>query len=180
MNFAGISKEKGDTWPKILHYNNARYADKIAMRSKRYGIWRKHTWADYYVEVKYLALGLKALGMEPGNRVAVIGDNAFQWYCAQLAIQSNLGIAAGIYSDLSPQEIKYILVQSQARYAIVEDQEQVDKLLQVLPDLRLLKKIICWNYKGMSHYQQDILAGYEEVLTLGRQSESAADKFPGI
>jgi long-chain acyl-CoA synthetase len=85
-----IYREKGDTWPKILKYNYERYSpNHTAMRHKHRGIWQPYTWKDYYLNVKYLALGLISLGFEPGDKVLIIGDNAPQWYYSELAAQSN-------------------------------------------------------------------------------------------
>ena len=85
-------REKGDTWPKILKYNCEKYGDKRrSMRHKHYGVWQPYTWKDYYLNVKHLALGLLALGFEPGDKVLIIGDNAPQWYYAELAAQANHG-----------------------------------------------------------------------------------------
>jgi long-chain acyl-CoA synthetase len=172
-------QQKGDTWPKILEYNYKRYSDKyLAMRYKHYGIWQKRTWKEYYLEVKYLAMGLLSLGLKPGDRVAIIGDNLPQWYCAELAVQSDRGIAVGMFSDLSPGEIKYILSNSGAKYAVVEDQEQVDKILEIKIDLPLLQKLIYWNYKGLSHYKEPILTGYDQVLEIGEKyAEEHHDVF---
>jgi long-chain acyl-CoA synthetase len=171
-------REKADTWPKILEYNYRKYSDKhLAMRFKHYGIWQRRTWKEYYLEVKYLALGLLSLGFDTGDKVAIIGDNLPQWYCAELAAQANLGISVGMFSDLSPQEIKYIMGHSEAKYAVVEDQEQVDKLLEVKDELPALQKIIYWNYKGLSHYNQPILAGYDRILESG---EKYAEEHPYI
>ena len=77
------------------------------MRYKRYGVWQRYTWKDYYLNVKYLALGLLSLGFEPGDKVLIIGDNAPQWYYAELAAQANHGVSVGVYSDSTPLEIKY-------------------------------------------------------------------------
>jgi long-chain acyl-CoA synthetase len=163
-------KEKGDTWPKILKYNYEKYGDHgKAMRYKHNGIWQPYTWKDYYLNVKYLALGLLSLGFEPGDKVAIIGDNAPQWYYAELAAQTNHGLSVGLYSDLTPREIRYIVENSEARFAVVEDQEQVDKVMQIKSELPLLKKIIYWNYKGLAHYDDPILMGYREVLQQGRK-----------
>ena len=173
-----VSKEKGDTWPKILQYNFEKYGDnRKAMRYKRYGIWQPYTWKDYYLNVKYLALGLLSLGFEPGDKVLIIGDNAPQWYYAELAAQANHGVSVGLYSDLTPLEIKYIAENSEAKFAIVEDQEQVDKFLQIKEELPLLKKIIYWNYKGLAHSDDPILMGYRQVLQLGEKYE---EEHPGL
>ena len=166
-------REKGDTWPKILKYNYEKYGDKRrAMRHKHYGVWQPHTWKDYYLNVKRLALGLLAFGFEPGDKVIIIGDNAPQWYYAELAAQANHGLSVGLFSELLPSEIKTIAENCEARFAVVEDQEQVDKLLQIKDALPLLKKVIYWNYKGLAHYDDQILVGYREALIQGKTFEA--------
>ena len=127
-----VQREKGDTWPKILKYNYEEYGDnRRAMRHKHHGIWQPYTWKDYYLSVKYLALGLLCLGFEHGDKVLIVGNNAPQWYFAELAAQANHGASVGVHPDLAPPEIKYISENSDAKFAIAEDQEQVDKLLQI-------------------------------------------------
>ena len=166
-------REKGDTWPKILKYNYEKYGDRRrAMRHKHYGVWQPHTWTDYYLNVKRLALGLMAYGFEPADKVLIIGDNAPQWYCAELAAQANHGLSVGLFSELLPSEIKYIAKNCEARFAVVEGQEQVDKLLEIKDVLPLLKKVIYWNYKGLAHYDNEILVGYREALIQGKTFEA--------
>ena len=170
-------KEKGDTWPKVLKYNYEKYGDhRRAMRHKHYGVWHPHTWEDYYLNVKQLALGLLALDFEPGDKVLIIGDNAPQWYYAELAAQANHGVSVGLFSDLLPLEIKYIAENSEASFAVVEGQEQVDKFLQIKDTLPGLKKIIYWSYKGLARYDDDILVGYRDVLKFGQTYEA---EYPG-
>jgi long-chain acyl-CoA synthetase len=167
-----LYKEKGDTWPKVLKYNYEKYGDhRRAMRHKHYGIWQPYTWKDYYLNVKYLALGLLSLGFEPGDKVLIIGNNAPQWYYAELAAQANHGVSVGGQSDLTPPEIKYIAENSEAKFAVVEDQEQVDKLIQIKDELPLLKKVFYWSYKGLANYDDPILMGYREVVRLGEKYE---------
>jgi long-chain acyl-CoA synthetase len=167
-----VFREKGDTWPKILKYNYETYGEhRKAMRYKHYGIWEPFTWKDYYLSVKYLALGLLSLGFEPGDKMVIMGDNTPQWYCAELAAQANHGVSVGLYSDLTPREIRYISENSEAKFAVVQDQEQVDKFLQIKHELPSLEKIIYWNYKGLAHYDDPILMGYREVLGEGRKYE---------
>ncbi|MGW8303692.1 MAG: AMP-binding protein, partial [Desulfobacterales bacterium] len=165
--------EKGDTWPKVLKYNFEKYGDHHrAMRHKHFGVWQPSTWKDYYLNVKHLALGLLSLGFEPGDKVLIIGDNAPPWYYAELAAQANRGVSVGLFSDLPPAEIKTIAENSEASFAVVEGQEQVDKFLQLKDALPGLKKIIYWNYKGLAPYDDDILVGYREVLNLGETYEA--------
>ncbi len=173
-----IDREKGDTWPKVLKYNYETYGDsRKAMRHKHYGIWQSYTWKDYYLNVKSLALGLASLGFEPGDKLLIIGDNAPQWYYAELAAQAIHGASVGLYADSIPWEVKKIAENSEARFAIVENQEQVDKMLQVKDELPLLKKIIYWNYKGLAHYNDPVLMGYRQVL---QQGEKYEEEHPGL
>ncbi len=163
-----VHQDKGDTWPKILRHNAEKSGDKhIAMRSKHHGIWQTYSWKDYYLNVKNLALGLLSLGFKPGDKLLVVGDNEPLWYYAELAGQANHGVAVGLSSDLTPQEIMYIAANSEARFAVVEDQEQVDKLLQITEELPRLEKIIYWRYKGLSNYSDTRLIGYRKVQKLG-------------
>jgi len=167
-----------DTWPRILKKNYERYGKKkIAMRYKQFGIWKPYSWEDYYLNVKYLALGLQSLGFEEGDKLAIVGDNAPEWYYAELAAQSNHGISVGIYSDLTPPEIKYIVSDSDCTFAIVEDQEQVDKFLQIKDEVPLLKRVIYWDPKGLIHYDDPVLIYYQHVLELGRKFE---ETHPGL
>jgi long-chain acyl-CoA synthetase len=167
-----IYRQKGDTWPKVLKYNYEKYGNQRAMRHKHYGVWQPYTWEDYYLNVKHLALGLLSLGFEDGDKVLIIGDNAPQWYYAELAVQANHGLSVGLFSELLPSEIKQIAINCDARFAIVEGQEQVDKLLEIMDELPLLKKVIYWNYKGLAHYDDKILIGYREALEQGRGYET--------
>jgi long-chain acyl-CoA synthetase len=173
-----VLKDKGDTWPKVLKYNYEKYGDSHrAMRHKHYGIWQPYTWKDYYLSVKHLALGLLSIGFEPGDKVMIIGDNAPQWYYAELAAQANHGVSVGLYSDLTPREIRWIAEHSEAKFAVVEDQEQVDKFIKMKHELPLLKKIVYWNYKGLAHYEDPMLMGYREILQQGKKYEK---EHPGL
>jgi len=109
-----MTREKGDTWPKMLKHNYEKYGDsRRAMRHKHYGIWQPYTWKDYYLNVKYLALGLLSLGFKPGDKLLIIGDNAPEWYYAELAAQANHGVSVGLYSDLVPSELRYFAENSE-------------------------------------------------------------------
>jgi long-chain acyl-CoA synthetase len=170
--------EKGDTWPKVLAYNCEKYGDTHrAMRHKHHGIWQPYTWKDYYLNVKRLALGLMSLGLKGGDKVLIVGDNAPEWYYAELATQGAHGVSVGAYSDLPPAEIRRIVENSEARFAVVQDQEQVDKFLQVKTGLPRLEKVIYWNYKGLAHYEDPVLIGFRDVLALG---EKYGQRHPGL
>jgi long-chain acyl-CoA synthetase len=171
--------DKGDTWPKILRHNFEEFGDtRTAMRHKHHGIWQPYTWKDYYLGAKRVALGLLSLGFEPGDKVLIIGDNAPEWYQAALATQADHGLVVGLYSESNPVEIRYIAQDSEARFAVVEDQEQVDKLLLIKEELPLLEKVIYWNYKGLAHYDDPLLMGYRELSDAGKEYEEAHPDEP--
>ncbi len=107
----------------------------------------------------------------------IVGDNAPVWYYAELAVQADHGISVGAYPDLTPIEIKYIAGNSEARFVVVQDQEQVDKFLHIKDELPLLEKVVYWSYKGLKHYEEPILLGYREVLQLG---EKYGGDHPGV
>jgi len=174
---AMLYSEKGDTWPKVLKFNAEKYGDtRRAMRHKSFGVWKPYTWKDYYLNVKSLSLGLTSLGLQPGDKVLIVGDNAPEWYYGELAAQAAHAVSVGAYSELTPGEIKYIAENSETAFAIVQDQEQVDKFLQIKEALPGLKKVIYWNYKGLAHYEDPVLIGFREVLDLGRKYE---EEHPG-
>lgn len=161
-----------DTFPKLLKHNYHTYGDKRrAMRHKQRGIWQPLTWKDYYQNVKYLALGLRCLGFADGDKLLIVGQNAPQWYFAELAAQANHGVAVGAHPDLTAAEIKFIAENCAAKFALVQDEEQVDKFVQVKVELPLLKKVIYWNYKGLAHYDDPMLMGYREIEQIGEQSD---------
>ena len=150
-----------------------QYGDgKEAMRKKRLGIWESYTWKDYYEKVKYFALGLRSLGFEKGNKVAIIGDNEPEWVWAMFAAIVNGGVlAAGVYPDSHPDEAKYIIDHSETSFVVAEDQEQVDKILELKDELPNVKAVIYWDPKGLWNYNYPWLMDFEDVLAMGREFE---------
>jgi long-chain acyl-CoA synthetase len=162
-----------DTWPRLLLHNaTSLHGGGKAMRYKRYGIWQSYSWQDYLQNVKYLALGLLSVGFEPGSRLLIVGDNSPEWYFAQMAAQCNRGVSVGLYSDLSAAEIEYIARDCAAGFAMVEDEEQADKLVEVLDRLPALKTVVYWRYKGVSGHDERTFIGLRDVLERGRRYEA--------
>lgn len=158
-----------DTLPKLLKRNYDRYGDKkVAMRKKEFGIWHEYTWADYYNNVKDFSLGLISLGLKPKERVAVIGDNDHHWYWAELATQAAFGVPLGIFTDCTISEVKFHLDNSDAKFVVAKDQEQVDKILALMDDVPNLVKVIYWDAKGLWSYEEQHLISFDDVIELGR------------
>ena len=122
-----------DTLPKLVQRNSLRWPDKTAMSMKRLGIWQQYTWRDYYDKMKYFSLGLMSIGLRHGDVVAIIGDNEPEWFWGEFAVQAAGGIATGIFVDSVPSEVQHIAAHSEARFALVNDQEQTDKFLELKP-----------------------------------------------
>lgn len=167
-----MQKIPEDTLPKLLLRNYTSYGDrKIALRMKTFGIWKEYSWKDYYENVKYLSLGLVSLGFEQGDKLAIIGDNEPEWYFAELAALSAGGVSTGIFTDSTPQEIQYILDHSDSKFVVVKDQEQVDKLLDIVDDLPQVRKVIYWDRKGLLFYRHSVLDYFPAVQDRGRKYE---------
>ncbi|MGZ6218793.1 MAG: AMP-binding protein [Syntrophales bacterium] len=163
-----------DTLPKLLKRSFERWGEReVAFRDKDYGIWNEYTWKDVYENVKYFSLGLISLGLRPGERAAVIGDNEPQWYWASLAIQAARGITVALFTDAIPNEIQYIVDHSDSKLIVARDQEQVDKLLAVWDNLTKPEKVIWWYWKGMRKYNEDFIMSYEQVKEFGKKYEES-------
>jgi long-chain acyl-CoA synthetase len=161
-----------DTFPRLLLRNRRQWGDgRVAMRKKEYGLWRQYSWEYCYSTVKAYSLGLLSLGLEPGDRVLVLGDNTPEWYWSELAVQCAGGVAVGTSPGASPQEMEYLLGDSQSRFALAQDQEQVDKLLEIKDRLPALGKIVYWDGRGLRHYNDDALVSLAEVMRLGEEHE---------
>jgi long-chain acyl-CoA synthetase len=165
--------EKVETIPQIIRHNSRKWRDRTAMCMKRFGVWQRFTWQEYYDQVKYFSLGLVSLGLQRGDVACIIGDNEPEWFWGEFAVQSAGGIPTGIFVDCIPSEVKYIATHSEAKWAIVNDQEQTDKFLEIKDDLPHLKKIIYWDPKGLRNYNDPLLISFDEVIALGRDFEPA-------
>ena len=160
--------ERCDTFPKVLLYNAGRRGDRPAVREKDYGIWQSWTWGTVADEVRALACGLAALGFKPGDMLVIAGDNRPQLYWAMVAAQTLGGVPVPVYQDSVAAEIQYVVEHVGARFAVVEDQEQVDKLLEVKDRCPTLEHIIFKNPRGLRHYDQPFVHAYAEVQEQGR------------
>ena len=166
-----------DTLPKLFLRNRNLYPDKIALREKDLGVWQPVSWKKYWDHVCFFALGLKTLGLEKGDKVAILGDNCREWLYADLAAQCSAAIAVGIYPTDVASQVKYILENSESSFVVARDQEQVDKVLEVKGDLQNLKKVIVIDMKGLRHYKDPLIISFKEIEAFG---ESLHRKEPGL
>jgi long-chain acyl-CoA synthetase len=167
-----------DTFPKLLVRNAATFGDrKIAMREKEFGIWQEYSWKEYHEHVKYFSLGMVSLGLNAGDKVAIIGDNRPEWVWGEVASQAAGAVPLGLYQDSTLKEVAYIIDHSDASIVIAEDQEQVDKILDMKEELPKVRYIIYSDPRGMRGYKQPFLLDFKEVENFGRELEQ---RDPGL
>ena len=160
---------EGDTFPKLARLNAERIPRKVAIREKDYGIWQSYTWSDYLEQARLIALGLASLGFDRGDKTAIIGDNRPQLYWAMLATQALGGVPVPLYQDSIEKEMQYIIDHAEAKFAIVEDQEQVDKLLNLKEQCPRLEYIIYDDPRGLRTYTEPFLISLQRLQELGKK-----------
>jgi long-chain acyl-CoA synthetase len=177
MTGSSAEAQSADTFPKLLARNAAVRGDRIAIREKAYGIWQSWTWAEVATEIRALACGLKALGVEAGDKVMVCGDNRPRLYWSLTAIQAAGGIPVPVYQDSVADEMQYIYDHAEARFTIVEDQEQVDKVMEIMGNIPSLQHIIFDDPRGLRNYDHPFLHNFEDVQEKGRQYDADNPSF---
>ena len=166
-----------DTLPKLLLDNSKRLADRPAIREKDYGIWQTSTWRQVLDEVRALACGLADLGLERGDKLAVIGDNRPQLYWSMVAAQCLGAVPVPCYQDSVAKEMRFVIAHSEARFAVVENQEQVDKLLEIKEDCPKLREIVYGDARGMRNYTQPFLHRFADLQERGRRFDAENPDF---
>jgi long-chain acyl-CoA synthetase len=167
---------------ELLIQNADRIPNRPALREKRYGVWTPTTWQRFAGEVEQFALGLKALGLEKKETVAIVGDNKPEWVTAEFGTIAAGGVITGMYADCLAEEVLYLISYSDARIVVLSDQEQVDKILKVWPKIAaMVKCVIVWDSRGMSHYyaEHPFLQRFEKVLERGAQEKKNQPDFLG-
>ena len=168
-------EEKLDTFPRLLlHHASVRPAHP-ATREKDLGIWQTWTWAEVAGEVRAMACGLAAQGFARGMHLAIIGDNRPRLYWAMCAAQALGGIPVPMYQDATAADLVFVLNDAEIAYALVEDQEQVDKLLEIEGQVPTLRHVFYDDGRGMRNY--DTVTSYERLQELGREFDNAHPGF---
>jgi long-chain acyl-CoA synthetase len=166
-----------DTFPKLLMRHAQERGARPAIREKDRGIWQTWTWRQFADEVRVLAAGLAAEGFRRGDHFALIGDNRPRIYAAVCAVQCLGGIPVPLYQDAVATEMSFPIQNAEIAFALAEDQEQVDKLLEIQPQCPRLRRIYYDDPRGLRHYDQPQLMSYEKLVELGR---AALARNPGL
>ena len=173
----GMPPAEADTFPRLLAHHAKVRGERTSMREKDLGIWQSWNWRQVAAEVRALACGLAAQGLKRGDHVAIIGANRPFVYWSTAAAQCLGAIPVGLYQDAAAQELLYVFQDAEIRHAIVEDQEQVDKVLEIQENAALIAHIFYDDARGLRHYTQSELMAVEKLSELGREFDA---KNPGF
>ena len=161
--------DRGSTFPRLLLQHAEDRCDHPALREKDLGIWQTWSWGKSAEEIRALSGGLASLGFKRGDALAIIGENRPRLYWSVTAAQSLGGIPVPLYQDAVAQEMAFVFQNADIAFAIVEDQEQVDKLLEIQTQCPALTHIIYDDARGLRRYGQAGLLSFDELLRRGRE-----------
>ncbi len=159
----------------LANVHKYKGSDKIAVRQKDLGIWQNFTLDDEYQQVRDFSLGLVELGLKRGDRVAIIGDNDREYLWAGTGIMAAGAVVVGLFTDVTPREVEYVVTHSDATFVLAGDQEQCDKLLDIKDNLPNVKRVVYWDDRGMWYYDDPWLMGFKEVQAIGRKATRQDD-----
>jgi long-chain acyl-CoA synthetase len=174
MRLADHSSRSLVTFPKLLAEHARVRGSRMAMRFKLFGVWQSWTWSEVNADARALAQGLRDIGLSRGDKIAILGNNRPHLYYAIMAAQMLGAVPVPVYSDAIADELAYVLDHAEVRFAAVQDQEQVDKLLSVSERVPRLKHIIYDEERGLEDYDRTALHSFEGVIAAGR-ARLAAD-----
>lgn len=167
MDYAGRVAQ-ADTYPKMLRLNAKEHGNEIALREKDFGLWRVFTWNDYQSRVRDFTLGMVELGIKRGDVIGIIGDNRPDWVAAEVAAHAIGGMSLGMYRESLPDEVLYLLTYGETKIVFAEDEEQVDKLLELGERAPHLKHIVYSDPRGMRKYDDPRLIEADKLAEMGR------------
>ena len=173
--FEEIQASGGVTPSRRLRDIASRFPERIAFRDKKFGIWNEISYKEFWLQVNYVGCALNYFGIEKSDKVAIHSENRPEWLISDIGAQAIGAISVGLYPTNPPAEVKYLLGHSESQILFAEDQEQVDKALEVLQDLPDLKKIIYFEDKGLFRYESEKLMKWEDFLEIGK-TEFEKDK----
>jgi long-chain acyl-CoA synthetase len=166
-----------DTFPKLLLQHAVERGSRVACREKEYGIWLSYDWARVRAEVEALACGLHTLGLKRGDRLIIVGDNRPHLYWSIAAAQALGAIPVPVYQDSVAAEMQYVVEHAEARLAIAENQEQVDKLIEIKANVAALQSVVFKDARGLRNYNQPWLQSYDAVQEKGRDFAKTNARF---
>ena len=163
----------GDTLPTMFWNAVARRGDKVALRQKELGIWRGTSWRELGDSARAVGLGLVRLGFEPGKTVSVLSNTRREWLYADLGILGAGGVCSGIYPTDAASQVEYLMADSRSVYLFVEDEEQLDKALEVSARLPMLRKIIVFDMEGLHQFSDPRVISFDDLQRIGTEHHAS-------
>jgi long-chain acyl-CoA synthetase len=166
-----------DTLPKALIQMAQKEPQRVSLREKHLGLWRDISWAEYQEQVKFVALGLHALGVRRGDHVAIIGENRPEWLYSAMGVMACGATFVGVYTTNPAAECEYVVGHSDSVVYICEDEEQLDKALVFRDRTPRLRKLVVWEMEGLKHFQDPMFMGFDALLKMGKKQDRES---PGL
>ena len=156
-----------DTLPKLFLKKSRERGARVAMREKDFGIWQSYSWDDYRHYASRIAFGLLSYGLERGDVVSILSEDCKEWLFADVGTQLAGGVVNGVYPTYQANQVEYTLTDSNCRYLFVEDEEQLDKYLEVERSLHNIERVIVFDWKGLRGFEHDKVVSFEDFLIAG-------------
>jgi long-chain acyl-CoA synthetase len=170
---AGVEFEGCDTIPKLFAHQVGIRGARTAFREKRLGIWRATSWHEYGELARWTGLGLVRLGLMRGEVVSILAETKPQWLYADMGTMCVGGVTNGIYPTDAAKQVAYILNDSRSRFLFVDDEEQLDKYLEVRDQCPLVRKVIVFDVEGLAAFRDPQVLSLQELLAVGRDHDAA-------
>jgi len=161
-----------DTVVKLFAARCADLGNRTAHREKDYGIWQSYSWADYWTHAKWIGLGLVALGLKRGEVVSILSEDRREWAYGDMGIQCVGGIASGVYTTDSPGQLEYLLADSDSRFLFVEDDEHLDKFLEIADQAKQVTKVIILENEGLHDLDNERCIFIRDLYKLGQDFDA--------
>ena len=162
-----------DTVPSLFRYRSESLADKIVIREKDFGIWNEYSWSDWARHATCVGCGLKSLGLARGDVCSIASEINKEWMFVDLGVICMGGVCNGVYPTDAPVQVEYLINDSKTKFYFAEDEEQLDKVLEVRERTPSLEKIIIFDMEGLRHLDDDMCMSFSELLNLGRNEHEA-------
>ena len=168
-----VTVDGQDTIVKLFAARCKELGSRTAHREKDFGIWKAYTWGDYWTHAKWIGMALRKLGLQRGECVSILSEDRKEWAYFDLGIQAVGGIASGVYTTDSASQLAYLLKDSDSRFLIVENEEQLDKFLEIEGEVPGVLKVIILEDEGLHDLDHDRCIFIEELYDIGRQADAA-------
>lgn len=163
---------RDQTVPHIFLKTVKENGSRVALRTKKYGLWYDISWNEYYQHVRQIACALISMGVDKADKICLIGDNSVEWVMADLGIQCIGGVSVGIYATSAWQQVEYIVRHSDAKFLFLENEEQLDKWLMFRDKTPLLKSVIIWDTKGLHSYNDPMVKTFDQLIETGKNTDA--------